>query len=208
MGGTPPIFVMVRIYIQNINNISLNELNISKLSPYRLEKFDRIVDGKSKVQSLTAGLMLNDYISDKEIKLNEYGKPYAENGPYFSLAHSGDYVVLAVSDKHEVGCDIEQLRDCEFLRMGKIVFTDSELSELESSEDKRDKFFEFWTKKEAFIKCIGEGFHYPVKSLDLRGGKPYVLQNKEKYFFKEYMLTGYKIMLCSQDNEYEKTNLL
>ncbi|MBQ7504939.1 MAG: 4'-phosphopantetheinyl transferase superfamily protein [Ruminococcus sp.] len=199
---------MVKIYIQNINDISLSELNISKLSPYRYEKFDRIIDGKSKLQSLAAGLMLNDYISDKEIKLNEYGKPFVENGPFFSLAHSGDYVALAVSDKHEVGCDIEELRDCGFIRMGKLVFTENEISELKASEDKRDKFFEFWTKKEAFIKCIGEGFHYSVKSLDLSGERSYVLHNNKKHFFKEYMHQGYKIMLCSQDTEYEKANLL
>ena len=199
---------MVKLFIQNINNISINELNISKLSPYRYEKFNRIIDEKSKRQSLTAGIMLNEYISDKEIKLNEYGKPYVEDGTYFSLSHSGDYVALAVSDRYEVGCDIENLRDCEFSRMGKIVFTDNELSELESSGNKREKFFEFWTKKEAFIKCIGEGFHYSPKSLDLSGGKPYVIHNNIKHFFKEYMLTGYKIMICSQDTEYEKANLL
>lgn len=208
MGGIPPIFVMVKIYIQNINNISLNELNVNKLSPYRREKFDRIIDEKSKLQSLAAGLMLNDYIYDKEIKLNGYGKPFAENGPYFSLAHSGDYVVLAVSDKYEIGCDIEELKDCEFTRMGKVVFTENELVELRNCEDIRGKFFELWTKKEAFIKCIGEGFHYPVKSIDLSGEEPYVTYNNQKYFFKEYMLPGYKIMLCSQDTEYEKANLL
>ena len=194
---------MVRIYIQNTNDISINELNISRLSPHRYEKFDRLIDEKTKRQSLTAGLMLNNYISDKEIKLNKYGKPYVENGPFFSLAHSGDYVILAVSDKADVGCDIEKLRDCDFIKTGRLVFTDSEMSEIKSSEDICDSFFEFWTKKEAFIKCIGEGFHYSVKSLNLSGGKTYAVQNKTKYFFKEYMLRGYKIMLCSEDNDFK-----
>ncbi len=194
---------MVSLYIKNINEISLNELNISKLSPYRREKFERLKDEKSKRQSLAAGLMLNEYISDKEIKLNEYGKPYAD-GVYFNIAHSGNYVILAVSDKAEVGCDIEELKTCEFERMGKVVFTDNEMNELRASTDKRDKFFEFWTKKEAFIKCIGEGFHFPVKSLDLSGGKAHTVYNNKKLFFKEYMLSGYKIMLCSEDTEYNR----
>ena len=201
-------FIMVKIYIRNINDISLNELNISKLSPYRREKFDRLIDGKTKRQSLAAGLLLDDYISYNEIKLNEYGKPFAENGPFFNISHSGDYVVLGVSDTAEIGCDIEQLRDCEYERMGKAVFTESELNELENSADKRDKFFEFWTKKEAFIKCIGEGFHFSVKSLDLSGKKTVTVYKNIKYFFKEYMLPGYKIMLCSADNCYDERNCL
>lgn len=194
---------MVKIYIRNINNISLNEINISKLSPYRREKFERLIDGRSKLQSLAAGLLLNAYISDKEIKLNEYGKPYTDGGPFFNLAHSGDYVILAISDESEVGCDIEELSEREYERLGRVVYTDNELNALSSAKDKRDKFFELWTKKEAFIKCIGEGFHFPVKSLDLSGEKAYTVYKGEKFFFKEYMLQGYKIMLCSKDNCYE-----
>lgn len=198
---------MINIYFRNINDISINELNISKLSPYRREKFERLKDGKSKLQSLTAGLMLNEYISDKEIKINEYGKPYSD-GVFFNIAHSGDYVILATSDKAEIGCDIEKLREYEFERMGRVVFTDNEIEELISADDVREKFFEFWTKKEAFIKCIGEGFHFPVKSLDVSGDKAYTVYNNKKYFFKEYMLVGYKIMLCSVDNEWQKSDLL
>ena len=202
MGGFPPILFMVKIYIQNINDISLNELNISKLSPYRREKFDRLIDGQSKLQSLAAGLLLNKYISDKKIKLSEYGKPYVEDGPFFNLAHSGDYAVLAVSDAYEVGCDIEQLKECEYERLGRVVYTENELNALKNAEDKKECFYDLWTKKEAFIKCIGEGFHFAVKSLDLSGGELFTVHNGEKFFFKEYMLNGYKIMLCSKDNNF------
>lgn len=193
---------MVRIVLKNINDISLNELNISKLPPYRRQKFERIIDEKSKRQSLAAGLLISKYISHKEIKLNEYGKPYVEGGKFFSIAHSGDYALLAMSDVCDIGCDIELLRDCDYERMGKLVFTDSELSELKYCDDKRDRFFELWTMKEAFIKCIGEGFHFPVKSLDLSGEKSHTVYNNEKYFFKEYMLNDCKIMICSRDNGF------
>ena len=197
-------FVMVKIYLKNINDISVNELNVSKLSPYRREKFERLIDKKSKLQSLAAGLMLSEFISCKEIKINEYGKPGVQGAPFFNIAHSGDYVALALSNKAEVGCDIEQLREIDYERTGRCVYTENELDELKSAEDKRDKFYEFWTKKEAYIKCIGKGFHFPVKSLDLSKKKAFELYEGKKLFFKEYMLSGYKIMLCSSDNDFEE----
>jgi len=195
---------MVKIIIWNINDISLNENTIARLSPFRREKFERLIDGKSKLQSLAAGLMLDEYISDKEIKTNEYGKPYIEGAPFFNLSHSGDYVILTTSDNAEIGCDIEKIRDLDYERMGRLVYTENEMRELRSCDNIREKFFEFWTKKEAFIKCIGEGFHFSPKSLDVSGEKMSVDYKNRKFFFKEYMLTGYKIMLCSKDNEYDE----
>ena len=41
------------------------------------------------------------------------------------------------------------------------------MDEICSSADKSGKFYEFWTKKESFLKCIGEGFHRNSKSVDV-----------------------------------------
>lgn len=191
---------MVKVYIQSINNISINELKLNQFPKYRREKLARIKDGRSKLHSYTAGLLLSEHISNKEIKLNEYGKPYCD-GVYFNLSHSGDYVILAISDGTEVGCDIEYMKQADYMRLGKVVYTENELAALTSSEDMRLKFYEFWTKKEAFMKCIGEGFHFPVKSLDITLSPEYVFYNGEKLYFVDYMLDDYRIMICSSDKD-------
>ena len=43
--------------------------------------------------------------------LNEHGKPYAAGlDVHFSISHSGNYAVCAVSDK-EIGVDVEKIRE-------------------------------------------------------------------------------------------------
>jgi phosphopantetheinyl transferase len=44
------------------------------------------------------------------IKTNEYGKPYLiDNAFYFNISHTAGYVALAISDKRDIGIDIEQV---------------------------------------------------------------------------------------------------
>lgn len=193
---------MVKVYIASIENISINKLKLNKLPKYRREKIARIRSEEAKLQSYAAGLLIDNYISNKEIKINEFGKPYAD-GVFFNLAHSGNLVILAVSDKAQVGCDVERLRDENFLRLGRVVYTDNEIEALKSSDDMKRRFFEFWTKKEAYIKAIGEGFHFPVKSLDLTVSPDFVEKNGVKYHFVDYMLGDYGIMICSPNIDVE-----
>ncbi len=169
------------------------------LPEYRREKLERYVNKGSKLQSLGAGLLLRCFFGDKVPERNSQGKLYFDDGPFFNLSHSGRYAVLAVSDS-PVGCDIEQMREIEFFKAGRIVFCDAEMDYLRGSSDTCDAFFRLWTRKEAFIKCIGEGFGFPPKSVDLSGDS--ASYDDTSYFFNEYMLGDYKIMLCSEQNSF------
>ena len=85
---------MIRTYYTNVNNISLSELNLSKVSIQRREKIDRLMQESAKKQSLAAGLLINHFFSDKEIKIEKQGKPYIENGRYLYIADSHDYGII------------------------------------------------------------------------------------------------------------------
>lgn len=189
---------MAEIYFIDTKNYSLKELNIDSLPAYRREKIERLAHDGDKLKSACAGLMVKKFFGDKEIKLNEYGKPYIENGKYFNLSHSGDYVILALSE-FEVGCDVEVTRDADYKRLGKIVFHENELKKLDETEDKKAYFFKLWTAKEAFIKCLGEGFHFNTSGLDLSELPDKLSFGGRTFFFKEYMLNGAVIMLCTED---------
>ena len=192
---------MIKLYVTNSKNISLTELNINKTAPNRRDKIRRLAHDGAKRQSLAAGLLLAGIFPNAEIKTGEYGKPYIEN-EHFNLAHSGNYVILAVSDSYDIGCDIERLKNVDYEKLAGTVFHENEREMLRNTDNKQDLFFELWTKKESFMKCIGEGFHFPPGTLDLTLNPDKVAYNDKTYFFKEYMLSGYKIMLCSEDNDF------
>ncbi len=187
---------MTDIFFVNTDNYSLKELNISSLPDSRRIKIDRLVHESDKLASACAGLLIDKFIG-KNLKLNEYGKPYSDE-KFFNISHSGNYVIIAVSD-FEVGCDVEMKRELEYERLGKIVFHENERKKLSETDDKGSLFFKLWTSKEAFIKCLGEGFHFKTSELDLSP-----LPDKFEYkgrtlFFKEYMLKDAEIMLCGED---------
>lgn len=194
---------MTEIFYTNINNISLSELNLRRVPTYRRDKIQRLSHKSDKLRSLGAGLLMEKFIGDKPVKIGDYGKPYCENGKYFNLSHSGDYVIFAVGDD-AVGCDIEREKPADFERLGKIVFHENEIKILKKAKNKQDYFYKLWTRKEAFIKCLGEGFHFKTTSLDFSLMPDSFEYNDCTYFFKEYMLSGFKIMLCGKKNDFPK----
>lgn len=100
-------------------------------------------------------------------RYGEKGKPYLEKLPlYFSVSHSGEYVLCAVSEK-EIGADIqykgfgkEEKQEERMEKISRRFFAESEYKALESCQtdtEKRNLFFDLWTKKEALGKLTGEG---------------------------------------------------
>lgn len=93
-------------------------------------------------------------------RYGEKGKPYFENIPlFFSLSHSGEYVLCAVS-RRELGADIQKIQSTDVLKLAKRFFSESECRTLEGCESHLERqrlFFGFWTRKEAYGKLTGEG---------------------------------------------------
>jgi 4'-phosphopantetheinyl transferase len=83
----------------------------------------------------------------------------------FNLSHSSGLAVIAVSSGRAVGVDIEKASpkpDC--LEIARRFFSEREyqaLSAIGESERQR-AFFACWTRKEAFVKAIGEGLSYAL----------------------------------------------
>jgi 4'-phosphopantetheinyl transferase len=104
--------------------------------------------------------------------LGPQGKPRlaARSELSFNLSHSGDLGLLAVSFGREVGIDTEAIRPVPDLD-GLVArcFSGSERSALASvpEELRLTVFFEAWTRKEAFLKALGDGLSRPLQSFDV-----------------------------------------
>lgn len=193
---------MIDLLVCDISDLEIKPEYIQRLTDDRAERLERIKPENSKKCCLGAGLMLDEFVIQgrkEQYLTGKYGKPYMEGGPCFNLSHSGKYVLLGVSD-NEIGCDIEKQREDDYLRLAKFVFHPKEIEILKNSNSIKDCFFSFWTKKEAFLKALGEGFHRKSTEIDLSG--EIYRENGRSYYFRHYELEDYKICLCSNENGF------
>jgi 4'-phosphopantetheinyl transferase len=101
----------------------------------------------------------------------------------FNLSHAGERALLAVTRGQEVGVDIEQERAIAASDLARRFFAASEWQALQAmgSSEQVPAFFRCWTRKEAFIKAIGEGFACPLAgfevSLDEEDESPQLLRS-------------------------------
>jgi 4'-phosphopantetheinyl transferase len=95
-----------------------------------------------------------------------HGKPHLACGGEldFSIAHSSDAALFAFTSGAPVGVDIEHVRPIEHEDMAERFFSPSECEALRAlaPELRLQAFFACWTRKEAYIKGLGEGLSIPL----------------------------------------------
>ena len=121
---------------------------------------------------LKSWLMLFDLIGipkyrDIDFRYNEHGKPYWENGPYFSISHCKQGIAVAIDDQ-PIGIDIETIRHADEDLIARTMNEEERVG----MDDR--KFTRLWTCKEAVVKAQGVGIqsfeqlqHIISKSRDL-----------------------------------------
>ena len=86
---------------------------------------------------------------------NDYGAPYIEGVPHFSISHCKRGIAVAVSE-NPIGIDIEAIRTFSPELMRKTMNEDEQLR-ITSSAIPELEFIRFWTQKEALLKLQGTG---------------------------------------------------
>jgi phosphopantetheinyl transferase len=100
-------------------------------------------------------------VGDLEFQYNEYGAPYLQDGPYFSISHCKAGIAVAVSEK-PIGIDIEAVRKPNDGLVCKTMNTEEYTSIIaDSSPDWA--FIRLWTQKEAYLKMKGTGIISDLK---------------------------------------------
>jgi 4'-phosphopantetheinyl transferase len=91
----------------------------------------------------------------------EHGKPYlAGSRVYFNMSDSGDVALYAVTLDAEIGVDVERVRDIDGASIARRFLPEPEAAVVLADPD---SFFRIWTRREAYLKCIGVG----LRRLDL-----------------------------------------
>ena len=115
-------------------------------------------------------IVLSKYASieprDWRFAKNDYGRPYVVNDDVdarrlsFNLAHTRGLVVLAVTRDDAIGVDVENLRSGHAgVELAHRFFAPEEVAALAAlpPEQQEQRFFEYWTLKESYIKARGMG---------------------------------------------------
>jgi 4'-phosphopantetheinyl transferase len=95
----------------------------------------------------------------------ELSSPFAASGLQFNVSHSEGVGVFALVRGCRVGIDVERVRSLADLdAVAERTFSPREWAELRRlpSMDRELAFFRCWTRKESFIKALGEGLSHPL----------------------------------------------
>lgn len=130
---------------------------------------DRFVVARG-VLRMILGRYLNLSPHDVRFNYTEYGKPHLpiDFTPFdltFNLTHSHELAILAVTRARQIGVDLEYVRpDLASEEIAERFFTRDEVETLLAQPPlvRPEAFFHCWTRKEAFIKAVGEGLSYPL----------------------------------------------
>ncbi len=107
----------------------------------------------------------------------------------FNISHTDGIVVCAISKENKVGIDIEYVKDVG-LQYYTETMTRTQWNEINSSTDRLQTFFKYWTMKESVLKVDGRGITLPLdimevtnNSIELDSGKWYInpLEIKKGY---------------------------
>jgi 4'-phosphopantetheinyl transferase len=97
-----------------------------------------------------------------------YGRPVLANSEWhFNLSHSGSLVLIAFSSTTPVGVDVEEIREIpDLMGIARSHFSTPEIEAINClpPTQRTAAFFVIWTRKEAFVKAIGRGLSFPLRS--------------------------------------------
>ena len=134
----------------------------------------RFVASRAWLRTILAGFLEID-ARDLRFSYSKKDKPFvgpahADSGITFNMSHSGGIALYAFARRREIGVDVEQIRsNFDIEPIARQFFSVLEQQQLAAlPEDSRpDAFFRCWTRKEAYIKAVGDGLSLPLSQFDV-----------------------------------------
>ncbi len=193
---------MTRVYLFCREGTPLPVSAASLLPSWRRERLERLRRPESRQESLSAGLLyafaLRAWGADpgREVTFLPAGKPIlaGRQDAFFSLSHSGDYAMCAVSGR-PVGADVQQERPVKLSLARRFHPREQEWLSRLPEQERQAAFFRLWTRKEAWIKAeSGE------RALSLAEAD--VIHTLPGRYFRDYELPGgFHAAVCCGEND-------
>ena len=202
-------------------NLSKAHTFLEKVEPEKylfnkdFDTYNSYLTKEDKLRMLASRILLDNLLkkffnqkySVSKLQKNEKGKPFIHGLRGLSISHSGDYAVVSISENTGVGIDIQKVGNFPEKDIHSILNQDEKLVyQSITDEDKQQWFFNLWSKKEAFLKAIGEGLAIEMKEITLMEDKNEIIFRNNKWYFAEIPnIENYTLQFCKAD-KYAKIN--
>jgi 4'-phosphopantetheinyl transferase len=182
-GTNPALFDRMEIVVARLDlEPAAVRTSASLLSDAERKRATRFAFGRDARRFIVARAQLRQMLGARlgmrpesvQLAYGARGKPALANAARhplrFNLAHCDDLAVYALSSGCEVGIDVEAIRplpDADDLAAR--FFSRREQADYRALR-RRDRplgFFQCWTRKEAFVKALGDGLSHPLDSFDV-----------------------------------------
>ena len=195
----------------------LFDICYEKADDLRKKKIDSLKKRDDRNRSLAAGMLClaaaekaGLFGEDAVTAGDPRGKLFFPKRPElsFSISHTGDRVILALSEL-PVGCDVEYAgRDVGVPVMKAFAPTEREyILAAGSEEEKRQRIIRVFTLKESFVKAVGEGLSgFKSFGISFDGeDRPALATCDERVAFWERVSEGYRTAVCVIGDESVET---
>ena len=160
---------------------------VARAERYRFEApRRRFVAARGLLREILGGY-LNLPPARMQFQTNAWGKPLLsqpQEALQFNVAHTSDLLLVAVTADRAVGIDVETVRPVENLNaLVARTFSSRERAAFRilPPSQQLEAFYATWTRKEAYMKARGLGFHLPLGAFDVTvvpGAPPQVLADR------------------------------
>ena len=147
---------------------------LARAARFHCDRDRRRFAGCRSVLRTLLGRYLTTSPSRVRFRYEKNGKPELADLPnsaplHFNVAHSEGLALIAITSGRAVGVDVERIRELEVLEVAKHFFSEREVKALLSLPEnlRQPAFFACWTRKEALIKAMSEGFSRPLPEVGL-----------------------------------------
>lgn len=163
----------LRTYRSGLQTLLTNAEQVRGQRYLQQDDRDRHLGGRALVK-LAAAKMCGIPPQEISIIIAATGKPSVNLAwedivaPAISISHAGNLVVVALQYGVEIGVDVELFdHDVNLDELMGVVCSSEEIAEVNDSgsQNRAQKFYEFWVLKEAYLKATGEGLSADARRL-------------------------------------------
>jgi len=146
----------IAVYIWQITEAEEDLARGIELTPPCQQRMEGMKSGLHRRGFLSIRhLMAEAGYTDQDLHYDEWGKPHLKDGKHISITHSHHFTGIIVSDKKEVGIDIEMQRE-KILRIANKFTPLEEYKTIANSDALIRKLTIVWGAKESLFKIYAK----------------------------------------------------